>query len=127
LRRVNQAKTDSEQEAQTPKIDIQPAQGGLPGIGSNRAHARLEGPQRRNEDHQSAVKIDLFYRRVLAKWSKPTAVQYCWVVRTTRELASTLAGHPVSIEALLRDEELLGQTLASPKNGTGPRQGFRLA
>ena len=108
--------------AQTPKIDSQAVQGGLPGLYED----KLIAPRRRRASVKSLPVVEplvaLYDARVATRWTEPTRRQYCWVLRNLLELASTLAGHSVGILELLQDEALLGQTLASATAADGRRE-----
>ena len=109
-------------EAQTPKIDSQAVQRGLPDLGED----KLIAPRRRLLSVKSLPVVEplvaLYDARVATRWTEPTRRQYCWVLRNLLELASTLAGHSVGILELLQDEALLGQTLATATTADGSRQ-----
>ena len=105
--------------AQTQKIDSLPVQGGLPGLGED----KLIAPQRRRASAESlsAVEplVDLYDLRVATRWTEPTRRQYRWVLRNMLDLASNLAGRSVGLLELLKDEPLLGQTLATATTADG--------
>ena len=109
-------------EAQTPKIDSQAVQRGLPDLGED----KLIAPRRRLLSVKSLPVVEplvaLYDARVATRWTEPTRRQYCWVLRNLLELASTLAGHSVGILELLQDEALLGQTLATATTADGSRE-----
>ena len=119
---TTQQRSTVTREAQTPKIDSQPVQWGLPDLGED----KLIAPRRRPRSAKSLPAVEplvtLYDARVATRWTEPTRRHYRWVLRNLLELASTLAGHSVGILELLKDEPLLGQTLASATTADGGRE-----
>ncbi len=107
---------------ETPKIDSQPVQGGLPGL----CEDKLIAPRRRRASAKSLSAVEplvaLYDKRIATRWSAPTRQQYRWVLRNMLDLASNLAGRSVGLLELLQAEPLLGQTLASATAADGRRE-----
>jgi integrase len=120
-RETTRQRSTVEPEAQTPKIDSRPVQHGLPVMAQDRSLATRKRSQSAESRRAPEPLLAIYDQRVANRWSARSRQQYRWILRNVRELASNLAGHTVGILEILRDESLLGQTLASATTADGRR------
>ena len=108
--------------AETPKIDSHPVQWGLSGLREDKLNAPRRPHLSVRSRQEAKPLLALYERRIAARWTVKTRQKYTWVLRNLLDLASNLAGHSVAIIELLRDEPLLGRTLATATTADGSRQ-----
>lgn len=104
---------------QIAKIDSQPIQAALPDSGVDDIAVEVRRPTNR-----CAVPalVSEFHRRVRARNERRTATHYRWLLLDVLKLASSLAGRELSIEELLLNRQVLGQTLSTSTNSRGDRE-----